>query len=174
MPENRTDWNTMTSLDQGVSTATDAPTQDAPVVTKADLRRAAWGSSAGSALEYYDFALYSLASALVFGPLLFPGGNAATGLVLSFATYFIGFAIRPLGGVFLGRLGDRLGPQVRPDGHHHDDGPREHMHRVAAHRSRQPRRLVRRGGDACPDPVDHAARRAGSRAGAEMAGRRSG
>ena len=85
------------------------PTADVPVVTKADLRRAASGSSAGSALEYYDFALYSLASALVFGPLFFPGGNAATGLVLSFATYFIGFAVRPLGGVFFGRLGDRLG-----------------------------------------------------------------
>jgi MHS family metabolite:H+ symporter-like MFS transporter len=99
----------MTSLDQGVSIATDAPPHNAPVVTKADLRRAAWGSSAGSALEYYDFALYSLASALVFGPLFFPSGNAATGLILSFATYFIGFAVRPLGGVFFGRLGDRLG-----------------------------------------------------------------
>ncbi|MEN0140371.1 MAG: MFS transporter [Rhodococcus sp. (in: high G+C Gram-positive bacteria)] len=85
------------------------PDTDIPVVTKDDLHKAAWGASAGSALEYYDFALYSLASALVFGPLFFPTDNPATGLVLSFATYFIGFAVRPLGGVFFGRLGDRLG-----------------------------------------------------------------
>src|SRR5262249_42588537 len=71
LPEHQTDWNTMTSLDHDVSTPADAPKSDVPVVTKADLRRAAWGASAGSALEYYDFALYSLASALVFGPLFF-------------------------------------------------------------------------------------------------------
>jgi MHS family metabolite:H+ symporter-like MFS transporter len=78
-------------------------------VSPTDLRRAALGASVGSALEYYDFALYTLASALVFGPLFFPSDNPATGLILSFATYFIGFAVRPLGGVFFGRLGDRMG-----------------------------------------------------------------
>ena len=62
----------MTMLDASTGhTGSAPPTADVPVVTKADLRRAAWGSSAGSALEYYDFALYSLASALVFGPLFF-------------------------------------------------------------------------------------------------------
>ncbi len=96
------------TLDPHPAADPDADTQ-VPVVTKEDLRKAAWGASAGSALEYYDFALYSLASALVFGPLFFPTDNPATGLVLSFATYFIGFAVRPLGGVFFGRLGDRLG-----------------------------------------------------------------
>ena len=78
-------------------------------VTRADLLRAAWASSLGSALEYYDFALYSLASALIFGPLFFPGSNPSTALILSFGTYFLGFAVRPLGGIIFGRLGDRLG-----------------------------------------------------------------
>jgi MHS family metabolite:H+ symporter-like MFS transporter len=82
--------------------------QESGVSTR-DLARAAWASSLGSALEYYDFALYSLASALVFSPLFFPGSNPATGLILSFGTYFLGFAIRPLGGIIFGRLGDRLG-----------------------------------------------------------------
>jgi MFS transporter, MHS family, metabolite:H+ symporter len=81
----------------------------APGISTWDLARAAWASSLGSALEYYDFALYSLASALVFSPLFFPGNNPATGLILSFGTYFLGFAIRPLGGIIFGRLGDRLG-----------------------------------------------------------------
>lgn len=40
-------------------------------VSSADLRRAAWTCSLGSALEYYDFALYSLTSAIIFGPLFF-------------------------------------------------------------------------------------------------------
>ncbi|WP_025885572.1 hypothetical protein [Asaia prunellae] len=43
-----------------------------PEMPEAELRRAAWTCSIGSAMEYYDFALYSLASALVFGPLFSP------------------------------------------------------------------------------------------------------
>ncbi|MEN8582978.1 MFS transporter [Burkholderia sp. RS01] len=88
---------------------TQAGAAQEPGVSTRDLARAAWASSLGSALEYYDFALYSLASALVFSPLFFPGSNPATGLILSFGTYFLGFAIRPLGGIIFGRLGDRLG-----------------------------------------------------------------
>lgn len=78
-------------------------------VTTADLRRAAWTCSLGSALEYYDFALYSLASALIFGPLFFPHQTPAMALIASFGTYFLGFAVRPLGGILFGSLGDRLG-----------------------------------------------------------------
>src|SRR5918911_1406349 len=78
-------------------------------VTTADLHRAAWASSLGSALEYYDFALYSLASALIFGPLFFPSQEPGVALLASFGTYFLGFAIRPVGGVIFGILGDRLG-----------------------------------------------------------------
>jgi len=78
-------------------------------ITTGDLYRAAWAASLGSALEYYDFALYNLASALIFGPLFFPSKNPAMGLIASFGTYFVGFAIRPVGGVVFGILGDRLG-----------------------------------------------------------------
>ncbi|PPF77507.1 MFS transporter [Subtercola sp. Z020] len=94
-----------------MSTDNDVTTLDTPIpgITRADLRRAALGSSIGSALEYYDFALYSLASALIFGPLFFPSANPATGLILSFATYFLGFAVRPLGGIVFGRIGDKVG-----------------------------------------------------------------
>ncbi|RZF24473.1 MFS transporter [Paraburkholderia sp. UYCP14C] len=78
-------------------------------VTTADLYRAAWAASLGSALEYYDFALYNLASALIFGPLFFPSSNPAMGLIASFGAYFLGFAIRPVGGIVFGALGDRYG-----------------------------------------------------------------
>ena len=78
-------------------------------ITTSDLYRAGWASSLGSALEYYDFALYSLASALIFGPLFFPTQDPAIGRIASFGTYFLGFAVRPVGGIIFGILGDRLG-----------------------------------------------------------------
>jgi len=85
-----------------------ALTPDAPE-RKKDLHRAAWACSLGSALEYYDFALYTLAAALIFGPLFFPEQTRAMSLIASFGTYFLGFAIRPLGGVLFGMIGDRVG-----------------------------------------------------------------
>ena len=79
------------------------------MITTADLYRAGWATSLGSALEYYDFALYSLASALIFGPLFFPTQGPAISLIASFSTYFLGFAVRPVGGIIFGIIGDRLG-----------------------------------------------------------------
>jgi MFS transporter, MHS family, metabolite:H+ symporter len=78
-------------------------------MTSKDLYRAAWAASLGSALEYYDFALYNLASALILGPLFFPTAAPDIQLIASFGTYFLGFAIRPVGGIVFGILGDRVG-----------------------------------------------------------------
>src|SRR6516164_468358 len=78
------------------------------MIATTDLYRAGWATSLGSALEYYDFALYSLASALIFGPLFFPTQGPAIGLI-AFSTYFLGFAVRPVGGIIFGIIGDRLG-----------------------------------------------------------------
>lgn len=75
----------------------------------ANLRRATLASTAGSALEYFDFALYGLASALIFSKLFFSNLDPATGLIASFATFGVGFLARPLGGLFFGTIGDRLG-----------------------------------------------------------------
>ena len=79
------------------------------MIATTDLYRAGLATSLGSALEYYDFALYSLASALIFGPLFFPTQGPAIGLIASFSTYFLGFAVRPVGGIIFGIIGDRLG-----------------------------------------------------------------
>lgn len=75
----------------------------------ANLRRATLASTAGSALEYYDFALYGLASALIFSKVFFTSLDASTALIASFATFGVGFVARPLGGLFFGTIGDRLG-----------------------------------------------------------------
>ncbi|ACO80776.1 Major facilitator superfamily transporter [Azotobacter vinelandii CA] len=89
--------------------ATEAAARHDDGIQAKDLRRAAWACSVGSALEYYDFALYTLASALIFGPLFFPEQTPEMRLIASFGTYFLGFAVRPVGGILFGMLGDRLG-----------------------------------------------------------------
>lgn len=71
--------------------------------------RALTGGAFGNILEWYDFFLYGTASALVFNELFFPQYDPLAGTVAAFAVYGIGFAARPLGGVVLGNLGDRIG-----------------------------------------------------------------
>ncbi|WP_072314179.1 MFS transporter [Agrococcus sp. Marseille-P2731] len=75
----------------------------------ANLRRATLASSVGSALEYFDFALYGLFSALIFGQLFFSNLPAEFQIVASLASFGVGFIARPLGGLFFGTLGDKLG-----------------------------------------------------------------
>ncbi|HEY3682139.1 MAG TPA: MFS transporter [Streptosporangiaceae bacterium] len=72
-------------------------------------RRAGTASFIGTTIEWYDFYIYGTASALVFGRLFFPGISPAAGIMASFATFWVGFLARPLGGVVFGHLGDRIG-----------------------------------------------------------------
>ena len=76
---------------------------------RAQLRRAVVASAVGTAVEWYDFFLYGLAAALVFPQTFFPGSDPYTGTLLSFSTYFVGFASRPIGAALFGHLGDRVG-----------------------------------------------------------------
>ncbi len=63
----------------------------------------------GTALEYFDFAIYNSLAAIVFNHLFFPTFDPLSGTILSFATFAVGYLARPLGGVVFGRLGDRRG-----------------------------------------------------------------
>src|SRR5215218_6781659 len=74
-----------------------------------DPKKAAMSGWIGSALEYYDFALYSLAAALVFPAIFFPSENPTVAIIASLATYAVGYVSRPLGAVVLGAWGDRHG-----------------------------------------------------------------
>jgi MFS family permease len=71
--------------------------------------RLALASIAGTALEYYDFAVYNTLAALVFNQLFFPTFDPLAGTLLSFATYWVGYLSRPVGGILFGHLGDRRG-----------------------------------------------------------------
>lgn len=75
----------------------------------ANLRRATLSSSVGSALEYFDFAMYGLMTALVFNRLFFDQSHPGIALVAAFGIYGVGFAARPFGGLFFGTIGDRIG-----------------------------------------------------------------
>lgn len=79
------------------------------LVSPQQLRRAILTGAVGSALEYYDFAIFGLASALVFSHIFFPALGAKAGLMASFGTYGAGFLARPFGGLFFGSIGDRKG-----------------------------------------------------------------
>ncbi|MQA80032.1 MAG: MFS transporter [Streptosporangiales bacterium] len=76
---------------------------------KQSMRAVGAAALAGSALEWYDFFLYGAAAALVFNELVFPNSSPVAGTMQAFATYAVGFLIRPLGGMFFGNLGDRIG-----------------------------------------------------------------
>lgn len=63
----------------------------------------------GTAMEFMDFQLYSLAAAIVFNEVFFEQGNPAMGLVMSMGTYGAGYVARIIGAWFFGRLGDKIG-----------------------------------------------------------------
>ena len=71
-------------------------------------RRVVLGGSVGQFVEFYDMALYGIA-AVTLSRLFFPTGSETAGLLMLFATYGVAFFIRPVGGLFFGALGDRIG-----------------------------------------------------------------
>src|SRR5882757_1099441 len=84
-------------------------TSPGETVDRRSLRRAFAASLSGTALEWYDFAAYSVAAATLFGDLFFPSGDKLAGTLLAFSTYAVGYLSRPLGGFVFGRLGDVIG-----------------------------------------------------------------
>jgi MFS transporter, MHS family, proline/betaine transporter len=62
----------------------------------------------GNALEFYDFVIFSFFARTI-GALFFPSLDPTAQLLLAFATYGVGFLMRPLGGVVLGAYADRKG-----------------------------------------------------------------
>src|SRR5438270_9539547 len=80
-----------------------------PELHRHQVQRAAVASVVGTAIEWYDFFLYGTTAALVFPRLFFPKSDPYVGTLESFATFFLGFAARPVGAAVFGHYGDRLG-----------------------------------------------------------------
>ncbi|TQL68001.1 MHS family shikimate/dehydroshikimate transporter-like MFS transporter [Nocardioides albertanoniae] len=81
----------------------------APATDRRTLARVCAAVLLGSALEWYDYFLYGAAAALVFGQVFFPSASASTSLLLSLATFGVGFVARPIGAMVFGHIGDRYG-----------------------------------------------------------------
>lgn len=74
-----------------------------------DLAKVAVSGWLGTAMEFMDFQLYSLAAAIVFNKIFFPDVSPVIGLIAAMATYGVGYVARLFGAVYFGRMGDRIG-----------------------------------------------------------------
>ena len=80
-----------------------------PAEHQLQLRRAVIASTVGTAIEWYDFFLYSTVTGLVFAKLFFPHSDHWVGTLEAFAIYAVGFVARPIGAAIFGHYGDRIG-----------------------------------------------------------------
>lgn len=72
-------------------------------------RRSMVGAFVGTAIEWYDFYLFGTAAALVFSKVFYPEIAPGAALLASFATFWVGFLMRPIGGMVFGHFGDTVG-----------------------------------------------------------------
>ncbi|MGN6283787.1 MAG: MFS transporter [Afipia sp.] len=86
---------------------TSTPSLSSSSVDPATLRRAIIASAMGNATEWFDYGIYAYGVTYI-SAALFPG-DVAEATLFALATFAISFLVRPLGGVFWGSLGDRLG-----------------------------------------------------------------
>lgn len=86
----------------------DQPANTEPVVVdEHDVKRVVGATAMGNAMEWFDFGIYSYL-AVVIGKVFFPG-SGESGLLYSLAAFAAAFLVRPLGGLYFGMLGDRVG-----------------------------------------------------------------
>ncbi|MFI7344585.1 glycine betaine/L-proline transporter ProP [Streptomyces sp. NPDC050085] len=81
---------------------------DITVTTDAQVKRAVKATALGNAMEWYDFGVYAYL-AVIIGKEFFPSGNATAQTLSALATFAAAFLVRPLGGMFFGPLGDKVG-----------------------------------------------------------------
>src|SRR5215218_3590317 len=84
--------------------------QAVPEVEEQTILRATVGASIGNLVEWFDFATYSFL-AVTLAAVFFPSGNPTAALLSTFAIFAAAFFVRPLGGLFFGPLGDKIGRQ---------------------------------------------------------------
>src|SRR5581483_3582700 len=72
------------------------------------VRKAAWLSSLGAGLEYYDFIIYGMMAGHL-STLFFTSSDAGVSLIKAFGVFAVGYLARPFGGIVFGMLGDTFG-----------------------------------------------------------------
>ena len=76
---------------------------------KVSVRTIAFASLIGTTIEWYDFFIFSSLTGIIFNKLFFPTSDPLVSTMLAYATFAIGFVVRPLGGAVLGHFGDKIG-----------------------------------------------------------------
>ncbi|MFE5704190.1 MFS transporter [Rhodococcus koreensis] len=95
-------------------TGTQDPTATAESATQRgnasppSTRRAMLGLGLGNTLEWYDWMIFGLLAAFI-GPQFFPSQDPVSSTLDALAVFAVGFCVRPLGGVLLGNVADRIG-----------------------------------------------------------------
>src|SRR5579862_7584824 len=83
-------------------------TSDLSEATDVSMGATIMGGMIGNMIEWYDWTIYGLLSS-VFAGQFFPSGNATAALLLTLATFGLGFVMRPVGSVMLSPLADKHG-----------------------------------------------------------------
>lgn len=92
-----------------MSTSAAVPQMGAdPVLSRKEERQVVVASTLGTLFEWYDFFIYG-ALAVFMSQVLFPQDNPTVALLAALGALAVGFIIRPLGAVFFGYLGDKVG-----------------------------------------------------------------
>ncbi|MFE4542081.1 MFS transporter [Arthrobacter sp. NPDC056727] len=83
-------------------------TDDCIVVDKRELRKAQIGAGVGNFIEWYDIGIYGYL-AITMTSVFTEGMDQRMGLLVTLLGFAVSFIVRPLGGMILGPLGDRIG-----------------------------------------------------------------
>ncbi len=75
------------------------------------MRKVVVSGMIANGLEWYDYALYGLLTPII-SKLFFPEGNITAALIATYGIFAAGFAMRPIGAVLFGYLGDKFGRKV--------------------------------------------------------------
>lgn len=98
----------MTTPENSISALEVAESPDVCVTDNASVKRAVKATMLGNAMEWFDFGVYAYLATTI-GKVFFPEASGSAQLLSTFAIFAAAFIVRPLGGLFFGPLGDRIG-----------------------------------------------------------------
>ncbi len=98
----------MTTPENSISALEVAESPDVCVTDNASVKRAVKATMLGNAMEWFDFGVYAYLATTI-GKVFFPDASGSAQLISTFAIFAAAFIVRPLGGLFFGPLGDRIG-----------------------------------------------------------------
>ncbi|MBA3671210.1 MAG: MFS transporter [Gemmatimonadaceae bacterium] len=93
-----------------IASSSDSPPDSAPrrELTTGEVRTVIFASSLGTVFEWYDFYLYGSLAAII-GRQFFSAVSPGLSFIFALLAFSAGFAVRPFGAVFFGRIGDLVG-----------------------------------------------------------------